>query len=46
MNNLRAFLDSPYENVESDFFRHAYYDQMIEEVVENSFKDFATSLEK
>ncbi len=39
MNNLRDFLDSPYEEVDSDFFRHAYYDQMMEEIISESMKN-------
>ncbi len=45
MNNLRKFLDTPYEDVESDFFRHAYYEQMIEEVVESSVGSSAPDME-
>ena len=36
MNGLRHFLDTPYEDVKSDFFNHAFYDQMIEEVIRRS----------
>lgn len=36
LNGLRDFLDTPYEDVESDFFKHAFYDQMIEEVISYS----------
>ena len=27
LNGLRTFLDTPYEEVESDFFKHAFYDK-------------------
>lgn len=32
LNKLRAFLDSPYKEVETDFYRHAYFDDMISEI--------------
>ena len=38
MDRLRSFLDTPYEDVESDFFRHAYFDQTIEEIIEPRIK--------
>ncbi len=33
LSQLREFLDSPYEDVKSDYFSHAYFDDMIEIVV-------------
>lgn len=36
LNGLRAFLDAPYVEVESDFYNHAYFDQMLEEIVGKS----------
>ena len=36
MNDLRNFLDTPYEDVHSEFFKNAFYDQMIEYVVTSS----------
>ena len=32
MDDLKAFLDLPYVEMESQFYKHAYYDQMIEEI--------------
>ena len=39
MNGLKDFLDTPYEDVKSDFFKHAYYDQMIDEIVMGSYRN-------
>ena len=36
LKDLRSFLDSPYEDVKSDFFAHAFFDQMIDEIIGNS----------
>ena len=38
MNGLKDFLDAPYEDVKSDFFEHAYFDQMIDEIAERSYR--------
>ena len=38
LKDIRHFLDTPYEDVQSDFFQHAFYDQMISEVVNRSIK--------
>ena len=39
MNGLKDFLDAPYEDVKSDFFEHAYYDQMIDEIAVRSYRN-------
>ena len=36
MEDFPAFLESPYQEVESEFFNHAYFDQMIKEMIEVS----------
>lgn len=36
MKGLRDFLDTPYVDVQSAFFDHAFYDQMIEEIIRKS----------
>ncbi len=33
LDNLKQFLDSPYIEMHSSFFSHAYYEQMIEEII-------------
>lgn len=38
LKDIRHFLDTPYEDVQSDFFQHAFYDQMISEVIDGSIK--------
>lgn len=39
MENLRAFVDSPYVEVKSDFFKHVFYEDMVREIVADSFMD-------
>lgn len=45
MNGLKEFLDAPYEDVKSDFFKHAYYDQMIDEIVMGSYRNSTFGME-
>ena len=33
MRNLRHFLDTPYEDVQSDFYKHAFFNQMLDEII-------------
>lgn len=33
MSNLRHFLDTPYEDVQSDFYKHAFFNEKIDEVI-------------
>ncbi len=35
MNNLKEFLDTPYVDLETDFFKHAFYDEMLEEIIKS-----------
>lgn len=38
LKGLRHFLDSPYEDIQTDFFKHAFYEQMLDEVVKISIQ--------
>lgn len=38
MSNLRDFLNSPYIDVDTCFFKYAYFDQMIDVIVSNDTK--------
>lgn len=33
LNNLRNFLDTPYENVQSVFFKHVFFNQMVNDII-------------
>lgn len=35
IDDIKGFLDSPYIDVKSDFFNHAFYDDMIEEILQS-----------
>ena len=43
MDELRSFLDAPYVEVESEFFQHAYCEDMIETIATASMNQLESS---
>lgn len=37
INELKEFLNSPYKQKNSEFYKHSYYDQMLQEMITTSF---------